>query len=224
MADEPEYSVPATLSNDDVIAVAESAERRIAAIKRIKQMALGVTQKRDWVNYNGVPYLQTSGAEAIGRLFGISWWFPEAERREEHPDGHYSYIFVGRFTMGLAEIDAVGTRSSSDPFFSQYTYYEGNVKKTGHKPVSEIDRNDVRKAAMTNCIGNGVKRILGIRTITWDDLKAHGVLMDESAKVDFKKKDEAAKPSPPRLSTGGVSSAPSAASPDKGQLALQEKP
>src|SRR5437879_3336498 len=66
--------VPATSLDDDrLIRIAEQAERRIDAVKRIKGLVLRVTNSADWVNQGGKPYLQGSGGEKVARLFGISW-------------------------------------------------------------------------------------------------------------------------------------------------------
>ena len=169
--------VPATLADDQLLAVAEAAEKRIAAVNRIKGLALRVTNHQDWTDQGGKPYLQVSGSEKVARLFGISWRLDEPTR-EEHEDGHFSYTFKGYFTMGAAEIEVVGTRSSSDPFFGG--------GKHNRKPPSEIDRNDVKKGAMTNCIGNGISRLLGIRNLTWDEVKSGGVQQSQVSKVEYK--------------------------------------
>ena len=184
--------VPATLADDQLLAVAEAAEKRIAAVNKIKGLALRVTNHQDWTDQGGKPYLQVSGSEKVARLFGISWRLDEPTR-EEHEDGHFSYTFKGYFNMGAAEIEVVGTRSSSDPFFGG--------GKSNRKPPSEIDRNDVKKGAMTNCIGNGISRLLGIRNLTWDEVKSGGVQQSQVSKVDYKT-SKPAEPPPTDRYTG----------------------
>lgn len=171
--------VPA-IYDDNLVAMAENAERRIEAIKRIKLAALSVTNAHDWTDQGGKPYLQVSGGEKVARLFGISWRIdPPVEERTE--DGHFSFIFKGYFSLGNSEIEAIGTRSSRDSFFS--------ARKGGDLPPSEIDRNDVKKAAYTNCIGNGVTRLLGIRNMTWDDLSKVGISRENVNKIEYKKQE-----------------------------------
>lgn len=173
-------AVPTGLGDDQLLAVAAAAERRVEAVNKIKMLALRVTNARDWTDQGGHPYLQVSGAEKVARLFGISWRLDEPTR-EEHDDGHFSYSFKGYFSMGSAEIEVVGTRSSKDPFFAG--------SKDNPKPPSEIDRNDVKKGAMTNCLGNGISRLLGIRNMTWEEVQAAGVDRAKVGKVDFKDSD-----------------------------------
>lgn len=172
--------VPTGLADDQLLAVAAAAERRIEAVNKIKKIALKVTNNRDWTDQGGNPYLQVSGSEKVARLFGISWRLDEPIR-EDHDDGHFSYSFKGYFSMGTAEIEVMGTRSSQDPFF------RGSREQP--KPPSEIDRNDVKKGAMTNCIGNGITRLLGIRSLTWEDLAESGISRDRLGKVNFRTSD-----------------------------------
>ena len=171
--------VPA-IADDNLVAMAEQAERRIQAINRIKRAALAVTNKQDWTNQGGKPYLQVSGGEKVARLFGISWRIDEPIL-EVDEDRHFSYTYKGYFRLGGAEIEAIGARSSRDPFFS----------KKGDKdvPPSEIDRNDIKKSSLTNCIGNGITRLLGIRNLSWDDLKETGINSEDIGKIDYKKKE-----------------------------------
>lgn len=164
------------LDNDNIIAMAEQAEKRIEAINKIKQIALRVTNANDWVDQGGKPYLQTSGAEKIARLFGISWRIDEPQWHIDE-DGHFEYTYKGYFSMGNVEIEAIGTRTSRDEFFTW----------GGKKPPSEIDRGDVKKAAYTNCIGNGITRLLGIRNLTWEDLAAAGIGKEDVSKIEYKK-------------------------------------
>lgn len=171
---------PVGLADDQLIAVAEAAERRIEAVNKIKRLALRVTNERDWRDQGGNPYCQVSGNEKVARLFGVSWRLDEPIR-ENHEDGHFSYSFKGYFSMGTAEIEVIGTRSSKDPFFSG--------SKDRPIPPSEIDSNDVKKGAMTNCLGNGISRLLGIRNLTWDDLKEAGIDREKIGKVKYADSD-----------------------------------
>ena len=144
------------LSNDNLLAMAEQAERRIDAINRIMSASLKITNERDWILIGGVPYLQETGATKVARLFGIGWSI-ENPILETDTDGHFTYSYKGKFTMGNISIEAEGSRSSRDEFF---TGKEDKEKgKTAKKP-QDIDKRDVKMSAYTNCINNGIKRIL----------------------------------------------------------------
>ena len=164
--------VPAIL-DDQLVAVAEQAEKRIAAVKKIKSLALAVTNANDWTDQNKKPYLQVSGSEKVARLFGVNWRIDTPER-EDHEDGHFTFTFKGAFELKGATIEAVGTRCSRAKFFSvRYKWNEQEKKKLPYDvPPSEIDKGNVKKAAYTNCIGNGITRLLGIRNMTWEEIEA----------------------------------------------------
>jgi len=163
----------------------EEAERKIELIDKIKKIALKVTSSADWIDEGGKPYLLSSGAEKIARLFGISWRIDEPQK-EVLEDGHIVFTYKGYFTMGTITIEAIGVRSTKDPFF------RFKKDKAGNRivlPPSDVDIGAVKKAAYTNCIMNGITRLLGIRNLTWEDLEAHGIVRkDKVTKVDFEKK------------------------------------
>lgn len=202
--------VPA-IGDNTLISLAEQAEKRVIALNKIKRAALLVTNARDWTDQAGNPYLQVSGAEKVGRVFGISWRIDEPVFEMEET-GHFSYTYKGYFTVAGATIEAIGTRSSKDGFFKKYDYSkkdeEGKAIKT-ELPPSEIDKGDLKKAAYTNCIGNGVTRLLGLRNLTWEDLKEFaGIEKYQVGKVDYKKdnkRKEGIKTEGAQTVTAGVS-------------------
>ncbi len=189
LAKTDKQEVVTPLNDDGLIVVAEQAEKRIAAMKKIKACALQMTNSNDWIDEGGKPYLQVSGSEKVARLFGISWRVSEPTF-EVGEDGHYMYCYKGEFMMKGALIEAVGTRSSRDAFFSRKSEWKTEdgqkVKKKVDIPPEKIDKANVMKGAYTNCIGNGITRLLGIRNLTWEELTAVGI--KAATKVEFKSK------------------------------------
>jgi hypothetical protein len=180
--------VPA-IADDTLIRIAKDAESRIDAVVKIKQLALKVTNASDWTDQQGKPYLQASGAEKVANLFNISWGFLTPEPLyEEDEEGHYTFTFKGHFSMGGRSIEIEGSRSSRDKFFMQYDYPEG-AQKTERKVKDRDNKRDVKMAALTNLLGNGITRILGIRNLTWDDLMEFAKISQEDVKgkVNYKK-------------------------------------
>lgn len=176
------------ITDDTLISLADQAEKRIEAITKIKRISLKSTNRHDWVDQGGKPYLQVSGAEKIARMFGISWRISEPIK-ETIEGGHFSFTYKGYFSLAGATIEAIGTRSSKDGFFKKYGYENGQKQEL---PASEIDAGDVKKSAYTNCIGNGITRLLGIRNLTYEDLKEFsGITPEQLGKVDYKKKGKA---------------------------------
>lgn len=173
------------LADDILIHIAEQAERRIDAVIKIKQVALKVTNANDWVDQNGRPYLQASGSEKIANLFNISWRINEP-LFEEEADGTVTYTYKGEFSLAGRTIEVDGSRSSRDEFFKKYIWENG--KKTGEKP---LDRRDLKMAAMTNLLGNGITRLLGIRNLTYDDLEKYaGIRKGDIKGIEYKNSGE----------------------------------
>lgn len=177
------------LSGDSIVKIAEQAEKRIEAVKKIKILSLKVTNKNDWVDEGGKPYLQSSGAEKVARLFGISWQL-ESPERSQTEEGHFTYTYKGQFSFSGASIEVIGMRSSKSPFFSTRYKWKGNQKTKTTLPPSEVDEANVQKSALTNCIANGISRLLGIRNLTWEELKEGGI-EKPSTKIEYGKKKQA---------------------------------
>ncbi|RLI68532.1 MAG: hypothetical protein DRP02_12415 [Candidatus Gerdarchaeota archaeon] len=171
---------PALIEHDELIKIAEKAEKRVEAVKKIIRAALRMTNHRDWVLFAGEPYLTCAGAEKIARTFGISWYGMQIEEEERQDEKGKYIVFTckGRFRLKDVEIEAIGTCSTRNKFFY---LSKGRVKE-----LHEISIPDVKKAAYTNCIVNGIKRLLGLRNLTLEDLKAAGVNIDKITKVTFK--------------------------------------
>jgi hypothetical protein len=173
------FNSPA-IYDDQLIQAAENALRRVDAVLTIKKASLKVTNPKDWTDLEGNPYPNASGSHKIARLFGISWRLDPVSMLMEE-GGHIQFKYKGYFGMGNVEIEAIGTRSTSEKFFSQG---KGGTKK----PLSEIDKGDVEKAALTNCIGNGVTTLLGLKNLSWDDLKEFaGITREMLNKVSYQK-------------------------------------
>ena len=174
------------MDGDDLMRIAEQAERRIDAVIKIKRVALKVTNAMDWVDQKEKPYLMASGSEKVANLFNISWRLLTPEPTIElEPDGNYTYTYQGEFSMGNRTIQCEGSRSSRDKFFSQY---EGSGDARKAKSVEDRDnRRDVKMAAYTNLLGNGITRILGIRNLTYADLlEFAGIKKEQLQKVEYK--------------------------------------
>ena len=178
-----ESALPAIV-DENIVDIAAHAEERLAALTKIKKVALKLTNPHDWVDESGKPYLQGSGAEKVARLFGISWRISEPTT-ENLEGGHYIIAYTGEFALGGAIIAAIGTRSSKDGFFKKYKY-AGDQRV--ELPVSEIDQGDVKKAAYTNLLANGITRLLGIRNLTYGELTEYaGITREQVTPVEYKK-------------------------------------
>lgn len=166
------------VADDQLVAISQRVDQRVAAWNKIRMVALKATNWRHWSNQGGQPYLEGPGAKAIASFVGINWKIDEPIF-EWLDDGHFAYTYTGDFSLGGITQEYIGTRNSKAKWFSE-----------AHKiqiPPSEIDRGEVKKAALTNCLGNGVRGILGMSKLTWDELKTSGIDVEKIASVIYEK-------------------------------------
>lgn len=172
---------------DNVLALAERADRMVTALNKIMAAAVRVTTPKDWVLIGGTPYLQESGATKVARLFGIGWRIHEGFPKVEwDTDGYPTYTYRMTFRMGNQSIEAEGMRNARDEFFAgKRSDREGKSLK--QKTVDEIDLADVKRAAYTNCLNRGIKAILpGLRNLDAAALEENGVNLGASGGYTFK--------------------------------------
>ncbi len=155
-------------STEDLISI---AERRIKTVKKIISIALKITTYRDWVNQNGNPYLVHSGAEKVARLFGIRLSNINTEKvwAEDTVGRYYIYKTTGTATLPgkFDSIEALGTCSQRDPFFGK--------ARGEFLPTDEIDETNIMKASYSNFTVNAITHLLGLRNLTWEELKEAGI-------------------------------------------------
>lgn len=167
---------------EDLELAVKKAERTIELVNKIKTLVFKLTNNNDWVDMQGKPYLQSSGAEKVARPFGVSWTLekPIKETISDEKGTYYMYSCKGQFTLGGKTIEVIGTCSQKDKFFGR-----DKNSKTGLKLASEIDETNIIKKSTTNCIAKGIATILGIRNLKWEELEAAGIHKDKSAKVTY---------------------------------------
>lgn len=163
----------------DVLAI---AEKRSTMLKRFIELSLKHTNKTDWVDQNGKPYLTASGAEKVARLFGVkihSVNYRKVHSQDDRGDFYiYEYTGVAELPSKFDSIEAVGTCTSRDVFFAK--------KGQEWRKLSEIDESNIMKAAYSNLLVNVITRLLGIRNMTWEQVEAAGVFKrNDVQKVEY---------------------------------------
>lgn len=163
---------------DNIIYLAERADKYIEAMNKIMTAALKITNELDWCLIGGTPYLQESGATKVARLFGISIQVIGNPSIEVDRDGYKTYTYRARFMLRDQYVECEGSRSASEEFFAG----KGKTKKP-----DEIDDRDVKMAAYTNCVNNGIKRLIpNLRNIDVATLEAAGLKTSEIRGYTFK--------------------------------------
>jgi len=157
-------------NTDNILYLAEKAEKYIAAMNRIMDAALRITTELDWVLIGGKPYLQESGTTKVARLFGISIQLIGAPLVEYDNEGYKTYTYKARFMLKDQFIECEGSRSMKEDFFAKAG------KDQPLKKPDEIDDRDVKMAAYTNCLNNGIKRLIpNLRNIDIATLERAGL-------------------------------------------------
>ena len=167
-----------THDTDNILYLAEKADQYIAAMNRIMDAALKITNERDWCLIGGGVYLQETGASKIARLFGISIQLMGNVSIAVDANGYKTYTYKARFMLKDQFVEAEGSRSMKDEFFSG---------KGCKKSPDEIDERDVKMAAYTNCLNNGIKRLIpGLRGLDIKALEKAGFNTSEIRGYTFK--------------------------------------
>lgn len=168
-------------NTDNILYLAEKADKYIDAMNKIMTAALKITNELDWVLIGGTPYLQESGATKVARLFGISIQLLGKPTVECDNEGYKTYTYKARFMLRDQFIECEGSRSMKEDFFAK-----AGKDKPLKKP-DEIDERDVKMAAYTNCINNGVKRLIpNLRNIDVATLEAAGFDVSKIKGYTFK--------------------------------------
>jgi hypothetical protein len=155
-------------SNETILSM---AEQRIDLINKITILCLKITNPSDWEKLGDNAYLKASGCKKIARLFGVSSEITSIVKEFSTDDkgSYYLYTYTMLFhlknpTGKIETIQEVGTKSSRAQFFAKE---KGKLKLT-----SEIDETNIKKSALTNCYVRGLKTLLGMDNLTWDQLQA----------------------------------------------------
>lgn len=150
---------------------------------RVLGVVAALTLPSDWVDMDGKPYLQGTGAERLRQKFGLTLSAPKVTReiREDSRGPYYRYRYEC-VVQGphAAPMTAVGLCSARDKFFG--------FRKGEWIPVDEVNENHIEMKAMNNMLVNAVTRSLGLRGLTWDILTKAGIKKREVSSVEYKGK------------------------------------
>ena len=58
---------------ENLLRLAETADKRVEALNKLRLASIRSTNDHDWIDQDGTPYLQASGAQKIAPLWGIGW-------------------------------------------------------------------------------------------------------------------------------------------------------
>ncbi len=145
---------------------------------RYLPVCLKLTNVADWINHGTREKprfsLQSSGAEKIGNPFGMMWDRPIVTKHEREDDKgkFYEYEIEGIIKTNVLRRYGwfTGNCSSRDVFF--------NAR-------GRFDEGDIRKAAFSNWLVNGITRLAGIRNPTSEMLQKAGLDPNKIEVIDY---------------------------------------
>lgn len=156
----------------EIIQTAQETARQMIKLRRI---AVSLTTKDDWKDMGGKPYLETKGALPVGRLLRVS--IHNAKCAKDFYDDPLAgtvleYTWTGEAYLPNGDVvPCIGMCDTKDSMFME--------KGGKYKELAEIDRKDVKRAAHTRLLGNGIKSILGLRNLTWPEVNEGLALRDD---------------------------------------------
>jgi hypothetical protein len=169
---------PGSINPDAII---EHAKKVSDVIDKLASFGLSLTEPRHWVAYSesgggrSSPWLTAPGAEIllsklslqveyIGDGFDMVAFDDEIVTDRGSVQRVRQYLVTCKLRVsigGWSSIACEGHTTTKDPFFS----------RGGRLKGSQVDLGNVRQAAYSNALVNGVCRLLGIRGLRWDDVR-----------------------------------------------------
>jgi len=175
-------SVPSTPRIIDIDKEIDRIEKNIKFFNKIKITYLKLTKPSDWVFQQEDPYLRDRGAENIAIAWGvdISDVKMRMEWAEDDKGRYYTFVATGKaYSKRLGRyIEDIGVCSQRDKLFGMI--------KGEFKPIEEIDMANIRRKAITNLHSRLIKRIIGLMSITEDDLKEAGIDTSKIKRIEYK--------------------------------------
>lgn len=148
----------------------------------------------DIVSLGGKPYFTEAFCEQLMARIGGGTIQILSKEWEPLDDGHFSCTVVVRVDMpGLGGSDGLGMATSKDSFLGE----------TRSRTIDQVSRHNLLQHARTRAVGSALRKLLGLSSFSWDELKAWGFDQAKSSAVEYKK-GGSSKPAP--KSSGASSS------------------
>lgn len=172
---------------DAILALAARVDALGPALDKIRTFVLKRALTGDWVKFGGKNSVGAKlalvgpGAERIAHDLGVSftdWGEPKKEEGTDEYGRFYTYYYFCTVRLGGQVIERVeGRASSRDRFFG---YESGKWKD-----LKDVKEPDIRTAARRCAMKEGVKLILGLRSIPEQDAQALGLDSSKVVSVEF---------------------------------------
>jgi len=167
-------------------------DRNIDAYRKLITIALKLTNEQDWTSQNNKPYLDCSGAEKIANPFGVQITNQRSKRYDykDNKGAYYIWEYTATFSSAklgrVPGIEVSGIASSRDKFFAKVTKFNSKGERVIElKPIEEVDQTMIMRKAQTNMIVNGIKRLLGLRNLDWEQLEQAGLKKEKIISIQY---------------------------------------
>jgi hypothetical protein len=170
-------------------------EQKSNVMLGIRELAIKLT-KNDWIDYKGVPYLESKGVERLIATFNITLEIGNQRKiNSSDTEGDYYMWSVNVAGNGFGvRVEGAGVASQRDSFFS--------MVKGKRKPSNEIKENHVLQKAITNGKNKVITSLFGLKGLTWNELKKAGISAHTTVNFDGKEatshKGNKTPPAPPK--------------------------
>jgi hypothetical protein len=170
-----EYPVQQVITEEFIAKFEKQAE---LYQNRYLPICMRLTNEADWINHSTVINpkfsLQCSGAEKLCNPLGVNWDRPMVIKHEREDD-------KGKFY----EYEVEGILKSN--VLRRWGWFTGNCDSRDQFFVARghFAEGDIRKAAFSNWLVNGVTRLAGIRNPTIELLAKGGLRSEDIQRIDY---------------------------------------
>ena len=173
---------------DALIALAEQTDKLGAALDKIRLFVLRRAMPGDFVKFGSAKQgfkveMTGPGAERVAAALGISFTDWKDEKQSWHGENGdaFTWRYWATANLGSRVLELVEGRASSR---SKFFGYENGA----WKQIKDVNESDIRTSARRCVIKEGVKLMLGIRSLPFDEkyLKEIGLDPSKIKEVGFK--------------------------------------
>lgn len=190
----PTDLAPVPITHDhatDLIKLAEVLPQLEKAQEAIVGFLIRRSYDGDWVSFSKTSdpaeerTASPNGAacERFAVACGVqerNWVGPKKEWSDDKK--HYTYTYEAEFSIGGRWQKSIGQAGTRDVFFTK--------KYGGFKPMEDVREDHIKLAAFRNCRKNGVRALLGLRSVPLPYLEKLGFKLTSIRYANFKEDEK----------------------------------
>jgi hypothetical protein len=193
--DHPTELTPLPLNSDHATDLIKFA-KTLPELEKAQEAIIGFLIRRsydgDWVSFSKsadatedrTASPNAAACERFAAACGVqerNWKGPVKEWSEDRK--HYTYNYEAEFSIGGRWQKAIGQAGTRDVFFTK--------AYGGFKPMEDVREDHIKNAAFRNCRKNGVRALLGLRSVPIPYLEKLGFKATSIRHANFKENEKA---------------------------------